>query len=184
MKSSNINNLNNFIAGWYIDETLCNNIYNKGERDPSIFNKGVKEYTDIDLEEFDTKICEDYCRELLKVTEEYKKLYPLCSQDLNMWGFTRPRIQRYDPNKFYSQLHCENTGVDIFIDRHLAYMTYVNDIRSGGGTEFIHQNLITPAEKGLTIIWPAGWTHYHRGVVSETETKYIITGWFCFMNNA
>jgi len=34
--------------------------------------------------------------------------------------------------------------------------------------------------KGLTLIWPADWTHHHRGVVSPTQEKYIITGWFSF----
>ena len=35
--------------------------------------------------------------------------------------------------------------------------------------------------KGLTLIWPADWTHVHRGIVSASEEKYIITGWFSFM---
>ena len=35
--------------------------------------------------------------------------------------------------------------------------------------------------KGLTLIWPADWTHLHRGVVSPSEEKYIITGWFDFL---
>jgi hypothetical protein len=184
MKSSSINNLNNFIAGWYIDHTLCDSIVTKGESNPLVFQSGIKEYRDIDLEYFDSKLCERYCKELIQVTTNYKNLYPFCSKDIVKWGFTRPRIQRYDPGKFYSIEHCENNGLDNYINRHLVYMTYLNDIKDGGGTEFIHQNLTTPPEKGLTIIWPAGWTHYHRGVVSNTEIKYIITGWFCFMNNS
>ena len=32
-------------------------------------------------------------------------------------------------------------------------------------------------KKGLTLIWPAIWTHTHKGVVSKKHTKYIITGW-------
>ena len=59
-------------------------------------------------------------------------------------------------------------------------MTYLNTIDDGGGTEFILQNLVASAKQGLTLIWPAGWTHYHRGIVSNTQIKYIITGWLCF----
>jgi hypothetical protein len=62
----------------------------------------------------------------------------------------------------------------------MAYMTYLNDINIGGGTEFLNQQLVTPAETGLTLLWPAQWTHYHKGVVAPTEVKYIITGWLCF----
>ena len=65
--------------------------------------------------------------------------------------------------------------------RHLAFMTYLNDVQDEGGTEFYYQRLKSPARKGLTLIWPVDWTHLHRGVVSPTEEKYIITGWFSFL---
>ena len=58
-------------------------------------------------------------------------------------------------------------------------MTYLNDVKDGG-TEFKYQNLTTPAKKGLTLIWPVYWTHTHRGQISNTQTKYITTGWFDF----
>ena len=60
--------------------------------------------------------------------------------------------------------------------RCLVYMTYLNDVNNGG-TDFKFQNLTTPAKKGLTVIWPSDWTHLHKGQVSQTDTKYIITGW-------
>jgi len=60
-------------------------------------------------------------------------------------------------------------------------MTYLNDVYEEGGTEFLCQKLKVDARKGLTLIWPADWTHMHRGVVSRTEEKYIITGWFSFL---
>ena len=43
---------------------------------------------------------------------------------------------------------------------------------------FKYQKLTTPAEKGLTLIWPTDFTHTHRGQISDTHEKYIITGWF------
>ena len=36
------------------------------------------------------------------------------------------------------------------------------------------------AKKGLTLIWPATWTHTHRGIVSNDKEKYIVTGWYSF----
>ena len=65
--------------------------------------------------------------------------------------------------------------------RALVFMTYLNDVEDGG-TEFLHQNVYTPAKKGLTLIWPAYWTHTHRGVVSKLKEKYIVTGWINFIN--
>ena len=35
-------------------------------------------------------------------------------------------------------------------------------------------------ETGKTFIWPAEWTHAHRGEVLNSGVKYIITGWMHF----
>ena len=60
-------------------------------------------------------------------------------------------------------------------------MTYLND-GEDGGTEFLYQKIASPAKKGLTLIWPANWTHTHRGIISSTNEKIIITGWFSLDN--
>ena len=60
-------------------------------------------------------------------------------------------------------------------------MTYLNDVEKGGGTEWIHQKLKVKPEKGKTVIWPAEWTHTHRGIVAPKETKYIATGWYGYI---
>jgi hypothetical protein len=56
---------------------------------------------------------------------------------------------------------------------------YLNDIDEAGETEFLYQKRrISPKENTL-IIWPAAFTHTHRGnVVHGAKSKYIITGWF------
>ena len=181
MKPHTVNNLDNFISGWYIDPEVCNAVVQKAERDTSVFVQGVKEfYKIVDLKDFDIDLYNAYCNQLHGVIELYKEKYPLCHKEMQVWSFTPPRIQRYNPGEYYSSTHCENNGSAITMNRHLAYMTYLNDISDGGGTEFVLQKLTTPAEKGLTLIWPAGWTHHHKGVVSNTEVKYIITGWLNF----
>ena len=32
-------------------------------------------------------------------------------------------------------------------------------------------------KRGVTLIWPAPWTHTHRGQISLTHEKTIVTGW-------
>jgi len=59
-------------------------------------------------------------------------------------------------------------------------MTYLNDIKEGGETEFYYQKLKIKPETGLTLIWGTDWTTTHRGIPSKTETKYIATGWYSF----
>ena len=57
-------------------------------------------------------------------------------------------------------------------------MLYLNTVTDNGGTYFPRQDTLTNAIKGDMIIWPAYFTHPHRGIVSETQEKYICTGWF------
>ena len=38
-------------------------------------------------------------------------------------------------------------------------------------------------KKGLTVIWPAIWTHTHKGLPAPKELKYICTGWYEWKNN-
>ena len=59
-------------------------------------------------------------------------------------------------------------------------MTYLNDIKKGGETEFYYQKLKIKPETGLTLLWGCDWTFTHRGITSPTETKYIATGWYSY----
>ena len=59
-------------------------------------------------------------------------------------------------------------------------MTYLNDQDDGGETEFLYYDISVKPKKGLTLIWPAEWSHTHRGNVVNTD-KYIVTGWIDFL---
>lgn len=87
-------------------------------------------------------------------------------------------IQRYYPGgQAYHAWHYENAHPEV-AHRLLAWMTYLNDVEHGGETEFRHQGLKVKPQRGLTLIWPAGFTHTHRGLPHSDGLKYIITGWF------
>ena len=87
-------------------------------------------------------------------------------------------IQKYHIGGHYNTWHSERENL-ASSHRVLAWMTYLNDVESGGHTDFLHYDLSLKPEKGKTVIWPAEWTHAHRGNPVESE-KYIITGWFHF----
>jgi hypothetical protein len=111
---------------------------------------------------------------------KYIEKYPDANKVKKFGVFENINIQQYQPNQGFYPWHCENTGEkSLARDRHLVFMTYLNTVEDGG-TEFKFQNLTIPAKKGLTLIWPATWTHMHRGVISKTSVKTIITGWFSF----
>ena len=89
-------------------------------------------------------------------------------------------LQKYEPGQAYHSPHCEN--VDGPSPRILAWMFYLNTVTDKGGTHFTNWDITTDAVEGRLVIWPAYWTHTHHGVMSETQTKYIATGWYDFVN--
>lgn len=145
--------------------------------DGATVDKEAKDSTDVALPP--SALANRYVRMLNRVAEQYVAKYPWSGR-LVPWGVLEPiGIQRYAPGGGYKIWHFErDNSSDQIARRHLAFMTYLNDVEEGGGTEFLHQELTINAEIGLTLIWPAEWNFTHRGVVSHTEEKYIITGWF------
>ena len=117
-----------------------------------------------------------------KILKEYVETYPVLN-DCSRFKISNDfKIQKYDPGDAYSGLHCENYGPsdDRLFRRVLVWMTYLNDVKDNGHTEFPYQNRQFHPRVGDTLIWPAYFTHPHRGIPSKTQTKYIITGWHSF----
>ena len=103
---------------------------------------------------------------------------------ISTWGILDYyNLQKYEPNQAYFGLHCENEGPNFGINRVLVWMFYLNTVTDDGGTYFDNYDLTLNAVEGRCVIWPAYWTHMHRGIVSKTESKYIVTGWFNFIDN-
>ena len=69
-------------------------------------------------------------------------------------------------------------GAPSTLDRVLVYMTYLEAPKEGGETEFLHQSLRIDPIVGRTLIWPAGFTHMHRGNSPLDGEKMYIDGWF------
>lgn len=85
-------------------------------------------------------------------------------------------LQHYMPGQGFYSWHKENNASKDVLLRHLVFMTYLTTTPNAG-TEFLYQDLRVPCEKGVTLIWPAGWTHTHRGQISLKDEKTIVTGW-------
>ena len=124
----------------------------------------------------------DYRNLLQKYLDEYVSVYPDVN-NLHRFNITEDyNIQHYKKDEGFKIEHFERTGqFDYTIKRCLVFMTYLNDV-DAGGTKFIYQNRTIKAQKGKSLIFPSDWTHTHRGIVSPTETKYILTGWFTFVD--
>ena len=185
-----------FIGGWYISESICDEIVSYFKNNKSQHTKGIiggnnpsqdysrKRSIDIHMDtDFFIKRFPNYFLEFKQCLELYKKKYTHSDKSIYDYGFYRPvNIQYYKKNWGFKVWHKENDGDPQVITRHLVFMTYLNDV-DDGGTDFLYQKLTTPAKKGLTLIWPAGWTHTHKGQISKTKEKYILTSWLDFKKN-
>ncbi|MDP6473927.1 MAG: 2OG-Fe(II) oxygenase [Alphaproteobacteria bacterium] len=126
-------------------------------------------------------IVHDYFAHVMASHSLYLEEFPELARHGAKVGFLDPpQIQHYEPGGAFYGDHYESSGLDIS-HRVLAFLTSLNDIKDGGGTEFIDQKVTFPPERGVTKIWPAGFTHTHHGVPAPDEHKYIITGWLSYV---
>lgn len=95
---------------------------------------------------------------------------------------TYMKMQRTDPGGGYHVWHGEQ-GNGEHADRVLVYMLYLNSLGDGEGgeTEFLYQRCRIVPQANTMLMWPAAFTHAHRGnTVLGNQSKYIVTGWFYY----
>ena len=109
--------------------------------------------------------------------QDYLTQWPIVQSlgGLNVGSFN---IQKYASGGHFQRLHSERTTLSSS-HRVLAWMTYLNTLKDEGETVFEYYGIRVTPKEGLTLIWPAEWTHAHVGSLVKT-TKYVITGWFHF----
>lgn len=86
------------------------------------------------------------------------------------------KVQKTQIGGGYHIWHHETDSKDTS-NRVLAWMVYLNDVEEGGETEFLYQHMRIKPTTGTFVIWPAGFTHTHRGNPPLSGNKYIMTGW-------
>jgi hypothetical protein len=192
-----VNTMNNFIMGFQIDEPkLCDDLID-------YFKNTHEECNRLFPVRIPKKIVD--CTHCFLLSHQNKEIYinkfldPAINAYIEKYTHSNVekfeimemiKMQHYSPNQGYHAWHSERNyggeqwksvdsenSVPVELCRHLVFMTYLNDVDDGGETEFLYQNIKIKPKKGLTLIWPADWTHTHRGIISPTQDKYIITGW-------
>ena len=176
--------MENFIKIYKVNESLCDDLikYHKDNSEYKMegvcgngnIDKNIKESIDViffnqSKNETILNFFNVLSQCLFDYTNQLEIPYKLITDITNI-------IQYYPPNGGFKVYHSESECV-AYTKRKLVYMLYLNNV-SDGGTEFKHQQLKLNAIKGDLIIWPADFTHTHRGIVSKTNEKYIVTGWF------
>lgn len=115
---------------------------------------------------------------LQKCYEEYISVYSSISENIKL-NCSIMKMQKTYPGGGYHVWHFEQ-GPGMHANRVLVYILYLNSLKNEGGeTEFLYQRKRIEPEENLMLIWPASFTHTHRGnPVLGNNNKYIVTGWF------
>ena len=103
----------------------------------------------------------------------------MIGRDGDVADYTTPlsaKIQKTMPSQGYHVWHCENSAIENS-GRVLAWILYLNDVDEGGETEFLYLSKRIAPKQGRLVIFPAGWTHTHRGNPPLSGCKYIVTSW-------
>jgi len=107
--------------------------------------------------------------ECLKIyAEEYAIGQPMTASSFN--------VHRVQPSGGYHIWHHEHAFYTPY--RVLAWHLTIESPKSGGDTQFLYQSMKIEPEVGKLLLWPATFTHKHRGNPPLEGQKTYITGWF------
>lgn len=180
--------MTNFIHQDTVSEIVCDQLLLYYDNNRSSASKGVlqngyypekKDSNDLYIDP--NNECSPFDRykiELQNCLNNYMDKFPEIKEQ-GAFQITEPyNLQWYKPNQGFHIEHCERTSLSSY-RRVLVFMTYLNDAPNAG-TIFKYQNFTSECKKGNTLIWNADWTHTHKGQISQTHDKYIITGWWSY----
>tara|TARA_R100000687_G_C6406999_1_gene144609 strand:- start:31 stop:648 length:618 start_codon:yes stop_codon:yes gene_type:complete len=109
---------------------------------------------------------------------KYVEKYPII-KEFNKHRILDIKIQKTEKGEGFHVWHTEMMGPGDR-NRFMVFSLYLNTVETGGETEFLHQSLRVEPIKNRFVMFPATYTHVHRGNPPLSGTKYIITGWVEF----
>ena len=121
---------------------------------------------------FPTSLTEPLWENIQECLDIYRNEYNI-NDSLASYDF---KIHRVQPSGGYHAWHHEHSYG--FPHRTLVWMVIVESPERGGETEFLHQSMRVEPKVGQLAIWPAGFTHKHRGNPPLEGQKTYLTGWF------
>ena len=132
-----------------------------------------KDFNETFILEYPKFFDEDFCK---KIIEKYHFLHEQGLSEISDAGEPGPRGQ-------WSRAKGEHIWMNHIEALNLTHAAHVtgeckHTLPEGEGeTEFLNQGVRCKPEVGKLLIWPAQWTHTHRGNPNYSTDKYVLTGW-------
>lgn len=162
-------------AGYTVDRQTHENSNKIYKEDEALFLPS----DDFRLEHTDNKIHDMFTDKFWSIAyKQYSSKYTILNT-LHSHKIYESKLQKTKPGQGYHVWHCEASG-RVMSNRLLTWTVYLNDDFEAGETEFLYQQYRYKPKQGDVVIFPAAYTHTHRGNPPIGGDKYIITGWVEF----
>ena len=120
------------------------------------------------------QLCSEFASTVIK---EYIKKYPEINSTFDPWGVDHYRVKKFSPGQYYEAWHCEHSIRNPL--RLAACILYLSDHNCG--TEFMSGEMVK-SKKGRAIMFPAFWTHFHRGQpCPENKHRHIMSFYLTYI---
>ena len=111
---------------------------------------------------------------LSKISSMYIEKYPEANITFDKWYLEELRIKHFKPKNSFDNWHSEHQVSTPL--RMLALQIYLSSHKCG--TEFYRYKTII-SKKGRLAIWPAYFTHTHKGqVCPDNLNRFILSGYY------
>jgi hypothetical protein len=124
-------------------------------------------------------IASEFAQAVLKANEIYASQYGILNAVANYKISETVKIQKTEPCGGYHMWHCEQCAV-AYGRRVLQAILYLNDVEEGGETEFLYLSKRIKPKAGTLLLFPASFTHTHRGNPPLKGSKYLLNTWLEF----
>ena len=127
-----------------------------------------------------SRICEEMFPKLKPCVDEYLKAFRILGQ--RKFLIHDLKLKEIPAGGGFHAWHYENGALEVAA-RQFVIQVYLNDDFDGGETEFLYQQRREQAVTGDVLIFPASYTHTHRGNPPLGGSKYLATSWGIIQND-
>ncbi len=165
------------IEDGFLSLTECNTLIKKYKNKTN--KKSLSQH--VSYAECDTTGEDKLNKKSIKLINKYRKMYTSLEMTAERWGMKSYFFKHFPPGHSFSDWHCEH---DLrYPNRILCCQVYLSDHNCG--TEFYDPNETIMSKAGRAVVFPAFWTHIHRGqVCPDRKDRYLLANYGFLLNDS